>query len=187
MDDAQLVRKAKRGERDAFDELARRHERAMLAVARAYFASDSDAQDAAQTAFLKAFQSLGDLQNGRCFASWLMRITVRVSLDILRARSDKVPLADLSSRIEVKPRVRAADLTPASLAVKNEEAELVRAAVGGLPEEQRIVLMLRYTEQMSYKTVAEYLNVPVSTVRGRLYKAKLALGRALKALSAGVT
>ena len=180
MDDAPLVSRAKRGEREAFGELVSRHERAMLAIARAYFASDADAEDAVQEAFVKAFRSLAQLADDGRFSGWLARITVNTCLDTLRARTDKVSLADFASTVQLRPRVGQLQLTPAAMASSNEQAELLKAAIGRLAEAQRVVLMLRYVEDMAYEQMAAYLGVPPSTVRGRLHTAKQALRKLLE-------
>ncbi len=174
-EDATLVARAKAGDREAFGCLVTRHGRAMLALARAYFASEADAEDAVQEAVLRAFKFLDNLASNDRFAGWLARITVNTCRTILSGKTDKVSLADFASSMKLHPRLRETSLTPASLAGKGEEAELLKAALGRLPEKQREVLMLRYAEDMSYDDIAAYLDVPTSTVRGRLYMAKAAL------------
>jgi len=181
-DDSALVARARAGDRKAFGKLVLRHERAMLAIARAYFASEADAEDAVQEAFVTGFRRLHQLADDRRFAGWLARITVRKSLDILRSRTDKVSLADFASTVQFHSRVRPVRPTPATLASKGEEADLLKAAIGRLPEPQRVVLMLRYAQDLTYEQMAAYLDVPASTVRGRLHTAKRALGKALTSL-----
>ncbi len=178
--DAELTARALGGNREAFGELVKRHERPMLAVARAYFACEADAQDAVQEAFIKAFRALGSLQDGQCFAAWVTTITVRQCIDTLRTRTDKVSLEMLSSTACLRPCLVQPQLTPATLASRNEEAEAVMSALGLLPGPLRIVLLLRYAEQLSYESIAEYLGVPASTVRGRLERGKQALRKALE-------
>jgi RNA polymerase sigma-70 factor (ECF subfamily) len=178
-DDATLVTRAKSGDREAFGELVARHQRAMYAVSRAYFASEADADDAVQDAFVKAFQALDQLNSGSRFAAWMARITMNTCLDVLRARTDKQSLADFATSVPVRPRLGQPRLTPATLASRAEESELVRAAIGRLPEHQRVAIMLRYGGQLTYEQIADYLGVPVSTVDGRLYKAKRALRKML--------
>ena len=178
-DEGALVSRAKAGDRDAFGELVERHGGAMLAIARAYFASEADAEDAVQDAVVKVWRGLERFATGTSFAAWVARITVNTCLNILRARSDKLSLADFASTAQLKPRLGQPQLTPATLASRGEEAELLKAAIGRLPEPQRVVLMLRYAEDMTYDQIAAYLDVPPSTVRGRLYTAKQALNKVL--------
>ena len=181
-DDASLVARARRGDRGAFGELVVRHERAMLAIARAYFASEADAEDAVQEAFVTAFRRLAQLADDARFAGWAARITARKCLDTLRSRTDKVSLADFASTVAFRSRMGHVQITPASLASRGEEAELLMAAIGSLPEPQRVVLMLRYAQDLTYEQIGAYLDVPASTERGRLYTAKRALGAALGGL-----
>jgi len=174
-DDRELVASARRGDTEAFGELVSRHERAMLAVARAYFASEADAEDAVQSALLKAFRHLDQLKDGAKFSGWLLRTTVNTCLDTLRSRTDKRSLADFATSVQFHPRVGQLDFTPATLASRSERSEMLRAAIGRLPEDQRVAVMLRYGEDMSHEQMAEYLDVPPTTVQGCLRRAKAAL------------
>ena len=152
----------------------------MLAIARAYFASEADARDAAQEAFLKAFQQLGRVVHNERFAGWLTTITANTCRDTLRRKSDKVSLAEYSSTAQFRPRLGQDQFTPATLSSKREDVERTKVAIGRLPESQRIVVMLRYMEHMTYERIAAYLDVPPSTVRGRLARAKDALRQSLR-------
>jgi RNA polymerase sigma-70 factor (ECF subfamily) len=174
-DDCTLVASARGGDTEAFGELVSRHERAMLAVARAYFASKADAEDAVQDAMVKAFRRLDQLRDGTRFSGWLMRITVNTCLDTLRSRTDKRSLADFATSVPLYPRLGQQQFTPATLASRSERAENLRVAIGRLPENQRVVIMLRYGQDMSHEQMAQYLDVPPSTVQGRLHRAKQAL------------
>jgi RNA polymerase sigma-70 factor (ECF subfamily) len=91
-------------------------------------------------------------------------------------------LADFASTVQLHSRLGRVQLTPASLASKGEEADRLKAAIGSLPEPQRVVLMLRYGRDLTYEQIGVYLDVPTSTVRGRLHTAKRALGAALAGL-----
>ena len=178
-DDSTLVEQARAGARKAFGELVKRHSRPMVDIARAYFAEQADAEDAVQDAFVKAFESLPQLRDPARFASWLARITSRVCIDTLRSASKRLSLADLATSVPLRPRVGQLPLTPATLAGKSEEAEMLRAAVGRLRESYRVVIMLRYAGEMSYAEIADYLDVPVTTVETRLKRAKKALRKLL--------
>jgi len=181
-DDAALVARAKTGDDEAFGELVTRHQRAMFAIARAYFASEADADDAVQEAFVKASEALDQLRDDARFAGWLARITVNECLATLRARTDKMSLADFASTVRLRPRLGQVYLTPASLASKSEEADQLKAAIGRLPEAQRVPVMLHYAAGMTYDQVAAYLDVPYTTVVGRLHTARKALKGMLSTL-----
>jgi RNA polymerase sigma-70 factor (ECF subfamily) len=91
-------------------------------------------------------------------------------------------LADFTSTVLCRPRQGRVALTPGTLASRGERAELLRAAIGRLSEDHRVVLMLRYTQDMRYEQIAAYLDVPATTVRSRLHKAKQALRKGLAPL-----
>lgn len=181
-DDGSLVEQARAGAREAFGELVERHSRAMVAIARAYFAEEADAEDAVQDAFVKAFERLGQLDRPERLAAWLARITARTCIDTLRAVKHKVSLADFATSVPLRPRVGREHLTPASLASRGERAERLRAAIGRLKEPHRVVVMLRYSGAMSYAEIAAYLDVPITTVETRLHRAKRALRELLPEL-----
>jgi len=183
--DGDLVSRARRGDREAFGELVSRHQRGVLAIARAYFASEADAEDAVHDAFVRAFQHLHQLKDRHRFAAWVARITVNRCLSILNSKSDRVSLPEFASSVQVLPRSGQEHLTPATVAQRAEHLQLLKAAVGRLPEDQRVVIMLRYLQHMSYEKIAAYLDVPQSTLRWRAHVARKALRDALNKV--GVT
>jgi len=180
--DSTLVARAKDGDREALGELLSRHERAMLAIARAYFASDADAEDAVQEASATACRSLDQLRDDGRFAGWLAAITRNACLQILRTRKDKQSLADFATSVQLHRRVGPTPLTPAALAQRQEGVDCLRIAIGRLSEDYRVAIMLRYSEDMSYDQIAAYLDVPLATVRNRLHRAKRALEEMLESL-----
>ena len=186
LEDGTLVMRAKSGDSEAFAELVARHERVMFGIARAYFASEADVEDAVQEAFMKAFRAVGQLRDEHRFAPWLAKVTVNTRLGMLRSGRDRVSLDQFSSSVHVSLRVGREELTPATLAKRSEYTDLLKAAIGHLPPEQRVAIMLRYTQHMSFKQMATYLAVPLSTLQTRVHSARRALKRALKALS-GIT
>lgn len=181
-DDVRLVEQARAGSRQALGELVSRHEGAMLAIARSYFASEADVEDAVQEAFVKAYRKLSQLEAGSRFAGWLARITVNTCLDILKSKSEKVSLEQFATTVQLHPRLGQIQFTPATLASRGERSDLVKAAVGRLPEDLRVVVMLYFGEGMTYDQIAEYLDTTFSTVQGRLHRAKQALKKVLKGL-----
>jgi len=156
-----------------------------MAIARSYFASDADASDAVQEAFIRAFERLGQLETPASFAAWLARITTHICIDTLRTRTDKLSLNDFASTARLQPRLGQTSYTPSTLASRGEQADLVKAAVGHLPEDQRTVVMLHFGEGMTYEQIAAYLGVPATTVQGRLHRAKKTLRGVLKTLGSG--
>ena len=163
---AALVAAARRGDRHAFAELVGKFLPAVTATALAIVGSRESAEDVAQLAFLRAWQSLKSLQASAAFASWLMTIARNCARNWLRDHSFQARMA------------RGVELTtqPAPEPTDNE----LPPAVAQLPDPLREVVVLRYVSDLSYEEIASAIGEPLSTVRDRLYRAKLALQEILK-------
>ena len=174
--DAPLVDRALRGDTTAFGELMQRHERTTYNLALRVCSDPEDARDATQDAFLTVFRKLGSFRGDSAFSTWLHRVTVNASLDLLRKkrRTPVVALADDDDRaptIEPSMPDHADDVTAGIDAA---------AALAGVPEEFRAVIVLHDVLDLPYDEVARVLEIPIGTVRSRLHRGRLALGRALE-------
>ncbi len=168
VDDADLATRAAGGDGDAFGELVARHAPAVRRVARAALQNEADADDAAQEAFLKAWQHLDRYDPSRPFGPWLMRIVVNAAADLRRRR-----------------RVRQGDELPESLAgggaspAQDTERAILRArldqALKTLPERQRIAVTMFDAEGYSHADIAEALEIPEGTVRSDVFHGRRAL------------
>jgi RNA polymerase sigma-70 factor (ECF subfamily) len=168
--DVELVRLARRGDRHAFGRLVRRHQRRVFALGIRWLRSADDADDLVQETFVRAWQALSRFDESRPFAPWLITIAVnRAKTRVARARSAE----ELDDRIPWEGPSPEAD-AEASLLARD-----VRAAVDALPEEQRIVIHLRAVEDLSYREIADALEIPVGTVMSRLSRARETLRRSL--------
>lgn len=164
--DAELVRETLSGDRDAFGKLVDRHRRTVFALCLQRGFQPAEAEDLTQDVFIKAYKALPKLQTAEHFGRWIYGITAHVAADAARTRrrrSDDVNL-DSAGAFE-DPREGYV-----SEGVLQERADVMRA-LSELPEEQRIVLTLRYLEGMSPKEIAERLGEPRGTVRSRLHHA----------------
>jgi RNA polymerase sigma-70 factor (ECF subfamily) len=181
-----LVDQAAAGDRTAQRELFERHRDAAYRVALRITGRSEDALDAVQDAFIRALTRLDDFNRQAGFRTWLLRIVSNRALDLLRAR--KVRLAMPLDGSEDERGKQLADPNPAPGPVEQlERRELgrrLREAIGSLPPEQRAVLALYATGEMSYAEIAEALGVPIGTVMSRLYHARRRLHAMLPDLSA---
>jgi RNA polymerase sigma-70 factor (ECF subfamily) len=155
--DADLVRLARKGSRDAAAELFERHWGGAWRAAYGVTGSRATADDVAQDAFERAFAALSRFDERRPFAAWLHRIVVNRALDLLRSERRLVG-GDLAYELG-----EAHDLPPG-------DRELLEA-VAGLPVQRRVVVVLRYGLGFSPSVIAELLAVPVGTVNSRLARA----------------
>lgn len=162
--DAELVSKTLAGDREAFGKLVDRHRRTVFALALQKGFQTAEADDLTQEVFVKAYRGLGGLQESTSFARWLYGIAGHTFADA--ARVHKRRRLDVS--LENAPEVAMSDEAPEELG--RDSADVIRA-LSELPEEQRVVLTLRYLEGLSPKEIAERLGQPRGTIRSRLHHA----------------
>ena len=160
--DEALVRRAKAGDREAFGRLVDRFQAPVYRVVRGILSDASDAEDVAQEAFLRAYESLAKFRGESGFFTWLYRIAVNEALRARKRRSfapiDAVPEAEAP-----RPEVPDEDgPTPAAL----------ERLLGQLSDEFRAIVVLRDLEGLSYQEIAETLEIPMGTVESRLFRAR---------------
>jgi RNA polymerase sigma-70 factor (ECF subfamily) len=170
--DADLVSRAKRGDRAAFGRLVRRHQARVFALGVRWLSNADDADDLVQETFVRAWQALGGFDETRAFLPWLMTIAANRARTKASARRP----AEEPDESLVWEGASPADETEGALLARD-----VGAAVDGLPEEQRVVLHLRAVDGLSYREIAQALDVPVGTVMSRLARAREALRARLAA------
>ncbi|MFB3072574.1 MAG: sigma-70 family RNA polymerase sigma factor, partial [bacterium] len=137
-------------------------------------------EDIAQEVFLKAFRSLKSFRGGSSFYTWLYRITVNTALNALRSqgRRQEASLEDLGGlEFLVDP-----DAGPAEFAARRQLASRVREAIDQLDEQYRTIVYLRELEDLSYEEIAEVVELPVGTVKSRLFRARQHLKELLEDL-----
>lgn len=172
--DAELVQRARAGDREAFGMLVERHRRTVfiMAVQRGY--DHEVAEDVAQEVFLKAYQHLENLSEPDAFARWLYGIAHNVIADQGRKRARRKELSGLDQAPEPSEKADAAEKM-----AESETRRQVFKALDELNEEQRLVVMLRYIEGLSPREIAERLAEPRGTIRSRLHHALSYLQAAL--------
>jgi RNA polymerase sigma-70 factor (ECF subfamily) len=180
--DRALVEAAAGGDRDAFDELVRRHQAAMITLARVLTGGRGDPEDLAQEVFVRAWRSLRSFRGDSTFRTWLHRVAINV---IRTSQTRQGRLARLFV-------ARAADQDPPDPASGEEpvDATLARRqvidrALAALPEELRIAVLLRDVQGLEYKEIAAALDVPIGTVESRIFRARQKLKPLLASLMTG--
>jgi RNA polymerase sigma-70 factor (ECF subfamily) len=187
--EADLVRRLQAGDGRAFEELVRENSPRLLAVARRFFPSESDAMDALQDAYLSAFKAIGKFDGNSKLSTWLHRIVVNACLMRLRAKSRR-PETQIESMLptfdSTGHRVRDGSgegklsETAEDALHRKEARELVRATIHELPEQYREVLLLRDIEELDTDQVAQMLDLTAGAVKTRLHRARLALKQLLE-------
>jgi RNA polymerase sigma-70 factor (ECF subfamily) len=174
MQDAELAALAQAGDREAFGELVRRYAAQARRLARAVLEDPDDADDAAQDGFLAALRHLGRYDSDRPFGPWLLRIVANAASD--RRRRRKVRRAG-----QIPATLAASEPGPDEVTDRRGFREALLAALGTLPERQRMAAVLFDVEGYTHREIAEVLDVPEGTVRSDVYHARRALRQQLDA------
>ena len=187
-DDASVVAKLRAGDRQAFEELVRRHGPGLLRASRRIMRNEEDARDCVQETFLAAHRSIDQFEGRASLGAWLRRIAVNAALMKLRARRSRpeVPIDEFlpsydESSFREGPR-RTHSLTPLQLLERNDTRKIVRSAIDELPENYRIVLLLRDIEGYTTAETAELLQATPGAIKVRAHRARTALKELLAPL-----
>lgn len=172
-DDRALVAAAQSGDRRALDQLLRRHYDRVYAVCRRILHHDADAADATQDALLAAVRALASFDGNAAFGTWMYRIATNTCLDQLRRRKRR-PTAPLDETVTLSELV---ETRPFDSTVVDQMA--VQAALGRLPEDFRLAVVLRDVADLDYDTIADTLGVPIGTVRSRIARGRAILAKEL--------
>jgi RNA polymerase sigma-70 factor (ECF subfamily) len=169
----ELIERARRGDRAAYDAVVRRKVETVYRTARAILGNDADADDATQETFLGAWRQLGALREPDRFDAWLGRITVNACRQALRRRR--------TGAVVAIPVSAAEGVTDSSSDFPRRvvAADAFDRAFDRLPVEQRAILVLHHRDELSIGEVATRLGVPEGTVKSRLHAARQALERSL--------
>jgi RNA polymerase sigma-70 factor (ECF subfamily) len=168
---------ARRGDREAFGRLVRRHQRRVYATALHILNNHSDADDATQETFVRAFRGLANFDGRADFFTWLYRITVNTALNSLRAGKRGNTLAQRSGveaeHVGGRPEALGqAAHTPAHHAQAVGEVSRVLVAISELSPSLRVTLVLATIEELPHKQIAEILEIPEGTVAWRVNEAR---------------
>jgi RNA polymerase sigma factor (sigma-70 family) len=170
-DELTLVEAAQNGDAVALDDLLARYRGKVISMVRSILGNTHDAEDACQETLLAASQSLEKLQSKEKFSSWLLGIAYRRAKDLQRRQAREQNARD-TLPVPIM-RLTEVDRTDLNLTIFD--------VLSDLPEDQRVVLNLRYHGGLRYNEIADLMGVPVSTVRGAIYRGTKALREALKA------
>jgi RNA polymerase sigma-70 factor (ECF subfamily) len=156
--DRELADRFRAGERAAFDQLVRRHQKGVWYLVRRYVKRDADASDVTQQAFVRAFRGLGAFRGAATVRSWLYRIAINCALSWLRdhRREEPTELAD-DALVDT-------NAAPARI-MGGEQSARLRAAIAQLPPKQKLVLELRVFDDLSFKEVAELADCTENTAK----------------------
>ena len=178
--DEELVAMTVAGDADSFNQLIKRWERPIYALAYRVIGRDEDARDVCQEAFLRAFRGLPRFKGEAKFSSWLYRITLNLCRDWIR-RQKRTPVVAAPEGVDIIEL--AADQGPVEsvedLVARRQLSDTVAVAMQRLPEEQRTAIILKEYHGLTFQEIADLQGCPLSTVKTRLYQGLSVLRREL--------
>ena len=174
--ESELVRRAQKGDLEAYDELIKRYQERIYATIYHMTSNHEDANDLAQDAFIKAFQALKSFKGGSSFYTWIYRIAVNKTINFLKQRKNRMHMSlnDADYNTENNPDLVAliSDKTPRREAGLKELSEKLNEALLKLSEQHRLVMVLHDVQGQSHEEIAEIMQCNIGTVRSRLFYAR---------------
>lgn len=184
--DRQLVERAQRGDKRAFELLVEKYQRKLARLLSRFIRDAAEVEDVTQEAFIKAYRALPAFRGESAFYTWLYRIGINTAKNYLMAAGRRAPTstevdAEEAEGFEEGEKLRDTN-TPESLLLSKEIAETVNSTIEKLPEELRTAIQLREIEGMSYEDIAKVMDCPIGTVRSRIFRGREAIAAQLRPL-----
>lgn len=186
LDDLELVSRARSGDNKAFEKLLKKYRKSVYYMLLKMVNNADDAEDLTQEAFAKAFNSLGKFDSKYAFSTWLFRIATNNCIDFIRKK--RVSTVSIDSPYENEDGdsmsfdIRDPDFNPDDLMLRKQRKEYLQIAVDKLPDKYKLLVDLRYFQELSYEEVADELELPLGTVKAQLFRARELLAEELKHL-----
>jgi len=174
--DRALVEAAAAGSREAFDELVRRYQTAIITLARVLTSGRADAEDLAQEVFVRAWRSIGRFRGESTFRTWLHRVAINVVRSHQAQQGRWLRLFRAAGEHDSEP-VASEEPVDSTLARR----QLIERALGSLPADLRLAVILRDVQGLEYLEIAQALRVPIGTVESRIFRGRQRLKPLLQA------
>ena len=182
--DQQLVERAQRGDKHAFEMLVVKYQRKLERLLSRVIRDPAEIEDVAQEAFIKAYRALPNFRGDSAFYTWLYRIGINTAKNYLIALGRRAPTSTEFDSEEAEGFEDAAGLrdisTPESELASKQIAQTVNDAIAALPEELRTAITLRELDGLSYEEIAQIMSCPIGTVRSRIFRAREAVAEKLR-------
>jgi RNA polymerase sigma-70 factor (ECF subfamily) len=179
--DEELVDRSKTGDTESFNQLVRRWERPIFALAYRTLGREEDARDVTQETFLRAFRALPGFKGDAKFSSWLYRIALNLCRDWMR-KERRTPVVQAPEGVDIDQLAERQGYESESVEDAAARAELSRGvarAMEHLPTEQRTAILLKEYHGLTFQEIAEMMNCPLSTAKTRVYQGLILLRKHL--------
>ena len=182
--DHQLVERAQRGDKKAFELLVVKYQRKLARLLSRFIRDASEVEDVTQEAFIKAYRALPSFRGDSAFYTWLYRIGINTAKNYLVAMGRRAPTVtgvDSEEAEGIEEGDQLKDLnTPENQMMSRQIVETVNQTLQELPEELRTAITLREIDGLSYEEIAQIMNCPIGTVRSRIFRAREAIAEHLR-------
>ena len=179
----ELVRRCKKGDTCAFEELIKAYEKKIYNIAFRMTGDRDDAYDIAQETCIKIYRSIKNFREDSSFATWVYRITSNVCIDEIRKRKNNVvPLAVASDDGEYEIPLADNGKLPEKVYEERDESEAIRSCILDLEDEYRIIIVLRDMQGYTYEEISKMLNINMGTIKSRLNRARNLLKGKIKSM-----
>lgn len=173
-EDNRWIQQVLAGDKQAYAHLINKYKNPLYATILRMTKNPHDAQDLVQEAFIKVYEQLGKYDATGSFASWMYRVAINHCMDEFRKKRYKI------RQIEIEEGSIVSVDTPELIFFKNEESRRLERLVATLPEDERIIILLRYVNELSYQEISELVDAPLATVRNKLHRAKKKMRETVK-------
>ena len=184
--DQQLVERAQRGDKHAFELLVAKYQRRLGRLISRFVRDTAEAEDVTQDAFIKAYRALSGFRGDSAFYTWLYRIGINTAKNHLLAKGRRAPTSTVFDADEAEDFEDAALLhevsTPENELMSKQVVEVVNSSLQQLPDDLRTALTLREIEGLSYEEISVVMGCPIGTVRSRIFRAREAIATNLRPL-----
>jgi RNA polymerase sigma-70 factor (ECF subfamily) len=180
---SKLIRRAIDGDEAAYTHLLDSYRSAIYNLLYKMVHNHEETEDLVQEAFMKAFKALPSFNEEYAFSTWLYKIAINNCIDHMRKKRLKTYSMDKpvqSKDGEVSRDFPDTSMSPDKHILHKERAQLINVAIEDLPENYKVAILLRHTEEKSYEEIAEILDIPLGTVKARIFRAREMLKKKLK-------
>jgi RNA polymerase sigma factor (sigma-70 family) len=185
--DTEVVERVLNGEKELYELLMRRHNQKLYRTVRSYLKGETEAEDAMQDTYMRAYEKLHQFRKDALFSTWLIRIGINVALGKLREGKRFAPATTLEGMLDNTIILQLPEpslMNPEKIAIQKEVKQVLEKAIDSIPEKYRIIYVLREMEEMSVSEITQCLDLSESNVKVRLHRAKSMLKERLYELSA---
>ncbi len=165
-EEIQWIQEVLSGNKDAYAHIINKYKNQLYATILRMTKNPQDAQDLVQEAFIKVYHQLGKFDGKGSFSSWMYRVAINHCMDEFRKKRYKMMQVEINEEKVVNSN------NPEVIFLKNEKNRQLERLIATLPEDERLIILLRYVNDLSYIEISELVQLPLSNVRNKLHRAK---------------